>query len=539
MIPISNPLLGFSVIILSGYIGGSIAKRVHLPKILGNLIVGLILGPFCLNIFSHQLISYELSPINSIAFGFIAISIALHIKLNELKETIILSFSDICMNFLMICTIIFLITKSISLSILLGITGATTAPAASLAIVKETRAKGPLVSALLPTIALNNLLCIVFFTIIIGLLETIHGSSFFILIKHLVMSSFLGIVIGLMFCSSMHILSKLRIKILWATFFTLITLIGICEEFKLSSLLSSICMGLVIINKKSVADEVFNAFNKFESFIYLLFFTMAGAHLNPTFIMKEWKLILIFVMSRFAGKVIGGSIGASIVKLNHKGLFGIGLISQAGLALAFLVLVQEKPYLDQIIEIYSTVVLSAVVLNEFVGGIATKLILKLSKEEGKAYPPVFGFIDNNSIFLELEAEDKWEAIAKLVHYLCIKKCIDLSLEGKFLEGIIERELSMTTGIGRSLAIPHGPLYNGENKIIGVFAICHKGIDFGSMDGKPVNFIILSLIPRNKIDAHLKYLIQVSRIFSKPFISSALMEARTEEEVLRILEEAQE
>jgi PTS system nitrogen regulatory IIA component len=190
-------------------------------------------------------------------------------------------------------------------------------------------------------------------------------------------------------------------------------------------------------------------------------------------------------------------------------------------------------------EIYSTIILSAVILNEIGGSISTRLLLRLVKEEGKAYPPVFGFIDKDSILLGLEAEDKWEAITKLVHQLCIKKGIDFSQEGRLLEGVIERELSMTTGIGKALAIPHGPLDNIANKIMGIFAICHKGIDFGSMDGKPVHFIILSLIPKDRMEDHLKYLIEISRIFSKPFIYSALMEARTEEEVLRILQEAQE
>ena len=68
---------------------------------------------------------------------------------------------------------------------------------------------------------------------------------------------------------------------------------------------------------------------------------------------------------------------------------------------------------------------------------------------------------------------------------------------------------------------------------------HKGIEFEAMDGRPVHFIILSLIPKDKLEAHLKYLTELSRIFSKPFVSSALLEARTEEEVIKILWEAQQ
>lgn len=538
MIPIVNPILGFSLLAISGYIGGYVAKKIRLPGIIGNLFAGLILGPSCLKIFSHHLIAHELSPINSIAFGFIALSIALHLKLEEFKKIFILSFCDVFITFAVISTTSFLITSCFSLSILLGITGATTAPAASLAIVHETKAKGPLVSALLPTIALNNVLCIIIFTLIMGILETINNTSLFALVRQLAIASALGLGAGFIFSLSLPFIKKLKIKIIWASFFALIIVVGIAEELKISSLLSSISMGLVITNKKDVADEVFDAFNKPESFVYLLFFTIAGAHLNPSLIIKEWILIVVFVISRFVGKISGGFVGASFIKLYHKRLFGIGLLPQAGLALAFLLLIQEKESFEGIANIYSTIVLSAVMLNEFGGSIFTKLILKVAKEEGKAYPPVFGFIGTEDILLGLEAEDKWEAITKLVHYVCMRKGIDFSQEGKILEGVIQRELSMTTGIGRSLAIPHGPLDDKENKILGVFAICHKGIDFGSMDGKPVHFIILSLIPKERLEEHLRYLTDISRIFSKPFIFSALVKARTEEEVIRILQEAQ-
>jgi len=243
-------------------------------------------------------------------------------------------------------------------------------------------------------------------------------------------------------------------------------------------------------------------------------------------------------MSRFTGKLIGGYIGAFFTGLYKKALFGVGLLPQAGLALAFLLLLEEKGLVPSLMETYSTVVLSAVVLNEFLGSVATKILFRLTKEEGKAYPAIFGFIRAEDIVVGIDAEDKWEAIAKLVHHLCIRKGIPFSQEGQLLEEVIKREMSMTTGIGRSLAIPHG-IVQDQRDIMGIFAISYKGIDFGAMDGKPVHFIILSLIPEDKLDKHLKYLTQLSKIFSKPFVSSALMEARTGEEVLRILWEAQQ
>ncbi len=538
MFTVSNPILGFALIVIFGYLGGLLAKKVHLPSIIGNLGAGLVSGPFCLKVFSYELIESGLSPLNSIAFGFIAFSIALHLKVEEFKKVCILTFSDILLTVFFISFSFFLITGSVLFSLLLGITGATTAPAASLAIVRETRAKGPLVSALLPTIALNNVVCTILFTFILGILCAAGSAYLHVGLIQLLIALFLGVGVGLLFCFSVSFVRRLKVKILWASLFSLMILVGIADQLHISPLFASICMGLIITNTKEVADEVFEAFGKIESFIYLLFFTMAGAHLNPSFIPQKWKLIILFVMSRFTGKLIGGYIGAFFTGLYKKALFGVGLLPQAGLALAFLLLLEEKGLVPSLMETYSTVVLSAVVLNEFLGSVATKILFRLTKEEGKAYPAIFGFIRAEDIVIGIDAEDKWEAIAKLVHHLCIRKGIPFSQEGQLLEEVIKREMSMTTGIGRSLAIPHG-IVQDQRDIMGIFAISYKGIDFGAMDGKPVHFIILSLIPEDKLDKHLKYLTQLSKIFSKPFVSSALMEARTEEEVLRILWEAQQ
>ena len=541
--PVSNPILGFSLIVILGYFSGLLAKKIHLPGIIGNLCAGLLLGPFGLGILSFELVENRFSPIGSIAFGFIAISIALHLKKEEFKKIIMLSFFDIFLTFLIIFVPFLYLTSSLYLSILVGITGATTAPAASLAIVRESRAKGPLVSALLPTIALNNVLCTILFTLILGILGILtetDGFSLFTLLKQIFFASFLGIVFGYLFCISVPFIKKTGIKTIWASFFVLLILIGIAEQLHLPILLSSICMGLVITNTEKIADEVFDAFNRLESFIYLLFFTMAGTHLNPSFALQEGCFIILFVITRFIGKISGGYIGAYMAKIPKKGLFGIGLLPQAGLALAFLLLLEDKAILpSRLMDIYSNIILAGVMLNEFSGSIGTKLLFKITKEEGKAYPPVFGFITDEDIIIGLDAEDRWEAITKLVHQICLRKKIPFSEEGKLLESVIERELSMTTGIGKSLAIPHGIIEKENSKILGIFAISHKGIDFRSMDGLPAHFIILSLVPKDRLEDHLKYLTDLSRIFSKPFVSSALMEARTEEEVIRILLEAQQ
>ena len=314
---------------------------------------------------------------------------------------------------------------------------------------------------------------------------------------------------------------------------------GIADYFKTSPFLATITLGFVIANCEEVQQEVSKALRELEPLIYLIFFTMAGAHLRVDVIASVGGLILIFVVGRFLGKSIGGFLGTTFSSLpsSYKRLLGLGLLPQAGLALGFLVLVQESPQLrGEISSLLSAMVLSAVMINELAGPIATRFVLRWTKEEGRALPPVLGFLEEGDIYIELDAQDKWEAISRLVKFLCSRRCVGLDLEGQFLGEVVKRELSMTTGIGYGLAIPHGVIeYQGG--IIGVLGISQRGIEFGSLDGKPVHVILLTLVPEERLQEHLDALREFSRIFSKPFVIPALMEARTEEEVLEILREA--
>jgi len=182
------------------------------------------------------------------------------------------------------------------------------------------------------------------------------------------------------------------------------------------------------------------------------------------------------------------------------------------------------------------VVLSAIVVNEIVGPLALRFSLKAAKEEGKAIPKALGIFEEGDLYLGLEAQDKWEAISKLMRFLCERHNIDVKEEGRFLQKVLERELSMTTGIGHGIALPHGIIPRG-NRIMGVMGISYKGVDFQSMDGRPAHVIILTLVPEDKIDEHLEFLRNCSKVFGKAFVLPALLESRTQEEALEVILEA--
>ncbi len=538
MIRVFDPLLGLSLIIAFGYLGGKVARRLRLPSIIGNILAGALLGPYGLEILSHELIVKDLRLVSSIAFGFIAVSVALHLRIRELRSTsgapLVIALWETLLTFSVVAGVVYLYTSSSRLSLLAGAMAATTAPAASLAVVRESRARGPFVSVLLPTIALDNIIAILLFTSVMTFLKVEGNGNFLLQIGLPIVA---GLVVGSAFCFLPEDFKRDSRKILGSSFLGLMVASGIADHFNTSPFLATITLGFVIANCEEVHQEVSKALRELEPLIYLIFFTMAGAHLRFGVIVSAGGLILLFIAGRFVGKLLGGFLGSLFSSLpSYRGLLGLGLLPQAGLALGFLVMVQDAPSLEGVSVLLSAMVLSAVIVNEFVGPLAIKFAVRWAKEEGKALPPVLGFLEEEDVYLDLDAQDKWEAISKLVKFLCSRRCVDLNLEGKFLEEVVRRELSMTTGIGYGLAIPHGVIdYPGS--VIGALGISQRGIDFGSLDGKPVHVILLTLVPQERLQEHLDTMREFSRVFSKPFVMPALLEARTKEEVIEVLREA--
>jgi mannitol/fructose-specific phosphotransferase system IIA component (Ntr-type) len=410
-------------------------------------------------------------------------------------------------------------------------------------VVRESRAKGPFVSLLLPTIAFDNVIAILLFTPVMIFLGA-RGEPVYLLTKFMAPIA-IGIGVGAAFYFLPRSLTADNRKTLIVSLLGLMVASGVAESLHTSPFLAAIALGFTLTNLaqwrldlEEVYEKISKSFRDVEPLIYLVFFTIAGSHFHFDAILSSGVLIGLFLGGRLLGKFLGGFLGTSFSRwmFPMRCYLGLGLLPQAGLALGFLVLVQESPLFQKLSPLLSAVVLSAVVVNEIVGPLSVRFVLRWVGEEGKEYPPALGFLQEKDIHLDLEAQDKWEAISKLVRFICVQYSLDISLEGKYLQEVINRELSITTGIGHGLAIPHGVVPH-QGKLMGALAIANEGIDFGSLDGKPVHVILLTLVPEERLEQHLDALRELSRTFSKPFVIPALLEARTKEEVMEVLREA--
>lgn len=146
---------------------------------------------------------------------------------------------------------------------------------------------------------------------------------------------------------------------------------------------------------------------------------------------------------------------------------------------------------------------------------------------------IMDFLCPKAIELDLDGETKKEVITELVDALA--KAKEISNPTTIVKVLMEREELGSTGIGQGIAIPHGKS-DTVNKIVAAFGISKKGIDFDALDGEPVYLLFLLVAPPDSAGAHLKALAKISRLLKDKFFRQALREAKTAEEVIKIIKE---
>lgn len=148
---------------------------------------------------------------------------------------------------------------------------------------------------------------------------------------------------------------------------------------------------------------------------------------------------------------------------------------------------------------------------------------------------IMDFLSPEGIIIDLQAQDKKTAIAELVDQLVKAKKIKKSAEAEVIETVLEREKLGSTGIGQGVAIPHGKTDSVEEQI-GALGISQKGVEFNSLDGEPVHLIFFLVGPIEVAGQHLKALSRISRLFKDKFFRQALREAKSVQDVIKIIQQ---
>ena len=394
-----------ALILTVGFIAAKAGQAVRLPSVTGFIAAGVLLGPSGLNIITAEATGNQLRHFAQIALMLIAFGIGEHLELKQLRVTaktvLSICLADTAAALLLVAGTILLVTWGLGaggpgwhfkdylvLAIVLGTVSIATAPGTVLFITRECRAVGPMTTTLLQVVAVNNGLAIVFFSValvfarqVVGADQMVLGTMLVVILAKISFSLLLGVATGLIIDFIIHRL-KDRGEMLTVGL-ALLLLSGETARFlNLSPLLVGIAIGFTIVNRDRRDVRLFRTLNAFEPPIYVLFFTLAGAHLDfSTLTVAGWLGFIYFVF-RFISKVSGTYLGGGLAGAPHilRKYLGIALVPQAGIAIGLVFLINGDPNLNKYAAILTPTILVGVLLAELIGPACTKYALEKSGE---------------------------------------------------------------------------------------------------------------------------------------------------------------
>lgn len=383
-------ILGLGILLSVGLVGGKISHHLGLPSVTGYILIGLLLGPSGLSIIGPRL-SEKLLPINSFALSFIALTIGGALereRFQRLGRSIFkVSLFESISVFLGVTITLLLLKQPLYLGLLLGALSMATAPGPLIAIIKEHRARGPLSDALLATTAIDNLLTIILFGVVLAF-SRFHvfeggGESLSILKVPLVQISLSILWGGLMALLLHYTLSKANSYGESLTLILSIPLLagGLASILNLSALLSLMVMGFFLVNFSYLHYRIFSTINQLMIPILIAFLTLGGVKLEIEILKKVKIAGAGAVVARICGKVIGSTMGSQLSHLpsSLKGPYlGLGLTPKAGISIGLAMIGEEKlPSLEGRL---LAITLFMVIVFEIIGPLLTIFSLKRAKE---------------------------------------------------------------------------------------------------------------------------------------------------------------
>jgi Kef-type K+ transport system membrane component KefB len=334
-------------------------KIFKLPSIIGYMLLGVALGPSLIHLITDDL-APDLGFISHIALGFVALSIGLELKISHLKRLgkgiILIILYESFGAFLVVFAVIFMLTGDLALSLLFAAIAPASAPAGTVAVIQEYKAKGPLTKALYAVVGFDDGLGIIIFGFASAFAQSIlhheagdAGLSLMATIlyplKEVVLSVIVGIALAVLICFLIRRL-KYATDIFILIFGFVFIGCGICELLGLSEILTIMVVGLVIINTQaeSLAVKIQNELGQIMPLIFILFFTLAGANLRVNEIPALGILGICYILGRSAGLIIGSRLGGIAGKVEKKitNWIGLGILSQAGVAIGLSLLVKQE-----------------------------------------------------------------------------------------------------------------------------------------------------------------------------------------------------
>ncbi len=400
-----NILLTIGILIFMGFLLGELATKISLPKVSGYIIAGVLLNPGLTGIVSNEFINAS-DPLIGLSLSVITFHIGGSLSFSEIRSKgkliLLMTFFEAFFAYLAVFAVLFLavhfvfnlfdsLTLALTFSLIIASLASTTDPSATLAVITEYRARGPVSSAVLEIAAFDDVLGIIFFTLslasaklLMGSSDASFASSLLLMLANMGLSVGLGICFGLLF----NLLSRLFVKetdgaLIVMIIGVLLVCYGAAQYLKLDELLSTLSMGVIVVNYNKNQQNIFGVVERYtEELIFVIFFTLSGLHLQLSALSGSLILIALFAVARALGKYGGIYVACSwlhapsVIKKYTAG----GLFPQGGIVIGLaLIVLKDKVFAD-----FSTLVMSVIlggtIIHELLGPVVSKYSLKKAGE---------------------------------------------------------------------------------------------------------------------------------------------------------------
>ena len=388
-------LFYIGVIFVLGALTERLSPKMHIPKVVGYLLLGLIIGPEILSIVSDKFVK-DSHVIMDLALSIIAVMAGSTLKLSKLRghtrEIVYITLAQSLGTFIVVtCGLIlmgnYLNEETVLIALILGAIATATAPATPLAIVHELRLKNNFASTLLAVVAADDAVALIVFSIALTAGITIIGHETYNI--YAVVQALWLIFFSLLLGTAAAFLNRWFEKLFAhhkgmetiSTLGLIFIVYALSGYFKVEPLLSAMVMGIVITNISKDFDIVEEEIDDhLAQIIFMLFFIISAMHLKFDALFSLPLYITAYVLLRFLGKITGSYIGAVLSKSNRvtKKYMGLALIPQAGVAIGLALSLQNQNGFESIAPTILNIVIAATLVHEIIGPFMSEFALKKS-----------------------------------------------------------------------------------------------------------------------------------------------------------------
>jgi NhaP-type Na+/H+ or K+/H+ antiporter len=346
-------IIGFVIIL--AYLGSKVIQHIGIPQVVGFILVGVLLGSSFLNVVPLSLVQ-ELGFISEIALGLIGFDMGSHLCFEEMRRLgrsiLFILFCEAFGALLLVAGGVYLTTHSTYTALVFGALAAATAPAATVDVLAEYRAKGPLTTTMLAVVGLDDALALLLFSFAVTIAESLLASTggpslgqmIGLPLQEIGGALLLGIVVGAPFQWTLNRLKE-RHAVCAFIVGAVLLVAGLAETFHVSLILATMTMGVVVANLNSDNSQYAHCvIERVGPLAYILFFVLVGARLQVSLLPQMGILGLAYLLLRAVGKFGGAWMGAWVGRAapTVRNYLGFGLLSQAGVAIGLALSVANR-----------------------------------------------------------------------------------------------------------------------------------------------------------------------------------------------------